>query len=359
MEKNDSGGIFLTRGDLYYKVWNKAMRELGPELGISDVGLRKLCKRFEIPTPPRGYWAKLAHGKKVRKPRFVKWPEDDDPEYGFTFFVTGENSPPGEHLAAEVKQQAEPILVPDELSDPHPLVVATEKSLLAAGEDEQGLVWPRAEKTLDVHVSPENIPRAMRIMDAFVRALEARGLPVTVVSPEGNRRTETTVLQESVGFMLYEATDRVEREPTAREREQDLSWHRQKKYYRRVPSGRLGLRITSSAGWGRRRCWVDDRRRKLDVQLRSVLAAIYRTAESIKAEKREAEEQERQRRQQERERQEKLEEIRQEEKRLQELTADADAWSKAQQLRSYVQAVRHDAGCKGRRKIVARGGAKA
>ena len=343
MGESDDGSIFLTRRGLYDKVWSKAMRKLGPEMGISDVGLKKLCRRFEIPTPPLGYWAKLAHGKKVRKPRFVKWPEDDDPECGITFFVTGENSPPGEHLAAEVKQQAEPILVPDELSDPHPLIVATEKSLLAAGEDDQGLVWSRAEKALNVHVSPENIPRAMRIMDAFVKALEARGLPVTVDSPEGNRRTAATVLQESVGFMLYEATDRVEREPTARER--DLSWHRQKKYYRRVPSGRLGLRITSSAGWGRRRCWVDDRRRKLDVQLRSVLAAIYRTAESIKAEKREAEEQERQRRQQERERQEKLEEIRQEEKRLQQLTADAEAWGKAQQLRSYVQAVRHNADC--------------
>ena len=345
MGESDDGSIFLTRRGLYDKVWSKAMRKLGPELGISDVGLKKLCRRFKIPTPPAGYWAKVAHGKKVRKPRFVKWPEDDDPEYGFTFPVIGEGLPPGEQLATEVKQQAEPIIVPDKLVDPHPLIVATEKSLLAAGKDDEGLVWPRAKKTLNIHVSPENVPRAMRIMDAFVKALEARSLPVKVVDQEGNRRTVATVLQESVGFTLYEATERVERQPTPQEQRYDLTRRRQKKYYRRVPSGRLGLRITSSAGWGRRRCWVDDRRRKLDVQLRSVLAAIYRTAESIKAEKREAEEQERQRRQQERERQEKLEEIRQEEKRLQQLTADAEAWGKAQQLRSYVQAVRHDADC--------------
>ena len=352
MGKNDDVSIFLTRRGQYDKVWNKAMRKLGPEMGISDVGLKKLCTRFEIPTPPPGYWAKVAHGKKVRKPPFVKWPEDDDPEYGFTFPVIGGDSPPGERLAAEVKQQAEPITVPDELVDPHPLIVATQKSLRAAGKDDEGLVTPRAKKTLDVHVSPENIPRAMRIMDAFVKTLEARRLTVTVVSPEGDRQTAASVLQESVGFMLYEATEKVERKPTPQEREDDLYWRRESQYYRRVPSGRLGLRITSGIGWGQRGCWVDDRRRKLDVQLKSVLAALHRATENIKAERREAEEQERQRQQREREQreweaqqQEKLEGIRQEEERLQQLMAEADSWNRAQQLRFYLQAVRHRASC--------------
>jgi hypothetical protein len=32
------------------------MQKLGWEFGISDVGLAKLCRRYEIPVPGRGYW---------------------------------------------------------------------------------------------------------------------------------------------------------------------------------------------------------------------------------------------------------------------------------------------------------------
>ncbi|HLG87163.1 MAG TPA: hypothetical protein VKZ79_08190 [Alphaproteobacteria bacterium] len=30
------------------------------EFGITGRGLAKICERLDIPTPPRGYWAKLA-----------------------------------------------------------------------------------------------------------------------------------------------------------------------------------------------------------------------------------------------------------------------------------------------------------
>jgi hypothetical protein len=43
------------------------MRTLAAELGISDVGLTKVCKRHQIPTPRRGYWNKKEAGYKVRQ----------------------------------------------------------------------------------------------------------------------------------------------------------------------------------------------------------------------------------------------------------------------------------------------------
>lgn len=62
-----NGGILLTRKDMYDKVWSQAMRKLAPDWGLSDVGLKKLCKRFEIPTPPVGYWAKLEFNDDVKE----------------------------------------------------------------------------------------------------------------------------------------------------------------------------------------------------------------------------------------------------------------------------------------------------
>ena len=44
----------LTRRKLYDLVWARPMRDVAAELGISDVGLAKVCKRHRVPKPERG-----------------------------------------------------------------------------------------------------------------------------------------------------------------------------------------------------------------------------------------------------------------------------------------------------------------
>jgi len=41
----------LTREELYERVWQKPIREVAAELGISDVGLAKACRKSNIPLP--------------------------------------------------------------------------------------------------------------------------------------------------------------------------------------------------------------------------------------------------------------------------------------------------------------------
>ena len=53
----------FTREELYEKIWSTPATKLAEEFGISGRGLGKMCARFDIPVPPRGYWAKLAVGK--------------------------------------------------------------------------------------------------------------------------------------------------------------------------------------------------------------------------------------------------------------------------------------------------------
>ena len=57
----------IKRDELYEKVWAHPMTRVSAEYGLSDNGLRKICRKLNIPWPPRGYWQKLAHNKKVRK----------------------------------------------------------------------------------------------------------------------------------------------------------------------------------------------------------------------------------------------------------------------------------------------------
>ena len=40
---------------------------MAPQFDISHVGLKNICKKFDIPVPPRGYWAKPQAGKPATK----------------------------------------------------------------------------------------------------------------------------------------------------------------------------------------------------------------------------------------------------------------------------------------------------
>ncbi|MGA7647679.1 MAG: hypothetical protein WBW01_14295, partial [Terriglobales bacterium] len=60
---NDSSK--LTRQTLYQSVWAQPMTKVAAGLGISDVALRKICIKHNVPVPGIGYWAKVAAGKTV------------------------------------------------------------------------------------------------------------------------------------------------------------------------------------------------------------------------------------------------------------------------------------------------------
>jgi len=56
---------YFRREDLYRLVWTSPLSEIAARLGVSDVGLAKLCRRAGVPIPGRGYWARTEAGQAV------------------------------------------------------------------------------------------------------------------------------------------------------------------------------------------------------------------------------------------------------------------------------------------------------
>jgi hypothetical protein len=56
------------RAKLYEQVWSCPVREVATLYGISGVMLGKVCRKLQVPVPPRGYWARVRSGYAVRKP---------------------------------------------------------------------------------------------------------------------------------------------------------------------------------------------------------------------------------------------------------------------------------------------------
>ena len=76
--------IIITRTQLYERVWRQPLTHIANDLGISDVGLRKICQRHCIPTPPAGHWAKLAFGKPISVAQLPDPDEDRPPRREIT-----------------------------------------------------------------------------------------------------------------------------------------------------------------------------------------------------------------------------------------------------------------------------------
>lgn len=84
--------IKLERQKLYEEIWQEAMNKVAKKYNLSDNGLRKICKKLEIPLPDRSYWGKFHFGK--NKPKIKLLPKYDGEDYYIihaTDFVAKQN----------------------------------------------------------------------------------------------------------------------------------------------------------------------------------------------------------------------------------------------------------------------------
>lgn len=301
-------GVKLTRKELYERVWSQPMRTLAKEFGLSDVGLKKTCKRYDIPTPGVGYWAKVEHGKPVQREKLppTKRGEVDTivikPEALLhPWQVSSDANPDWVHRESLPENQVRPDFSGELL---HPLVRDTTRRLNKLTGN-AWLVPPHG--CLNLRVSREQLPRAAAILDALLRACETRGWQIAVEVPlprrrhsSGNiwhpdhgwlshmpteRHAETGVLirGQFVAFSLTEAGRQAP--PTDAEVK---AWRKQFPYGiggpppRSVPNGELTLEIASHPWVSTRRRFRDSPKKPLGEQLNAVIVALVRMAAGLR-----------------------------------------------------------------------------
>ena len=135
----------LTRSELYELVWKDPVTHVAKRFGVSDVGLRKTCVKYGIPTSPLGYWAKLAFGKKVSQPALPSLKDGESERIHFTIR-------PPKLLPASVsavldtaeQQKMSPemkVVVPKTRpNDLHPIVSTIEKAIRKSSTNEEGFL---------------------------------------------------------------------------------------------------------------------------------------------------------------------------------------------------------------------------
>lgn len=148
----------LSREELFEKVWSKSGTKLSEELGVSDVAIAKRCKKLNVPSPPRGYWAKLEAGHRLERPKLPPTTEQA--------FVQEAEKPVDRKLG-----------LPTESEILHPLaeqfLKALQSSKLSYDKKRVHLREPPFPQT---EVSKEKAAAAAGAFHALISATEPRGI---------------------------------------------------------------------------------------------------------------------------------------------------------------------------------------
>lgn len=184
MEKTE----VITREELYNLVWENPLSKLAKKYNLSDNGLRKVCKKLDIPLPKNGYWQKIQFNKKVIK---EKLPLNNTVEASITlkFRKNSETVINGEvnelnQLTKELKNTLkDTIIFPEKLTKPNQLIIDAKNDLKdkkpSLYHNMNGLV-NTSPGIIDIAVTPHNIKRALLFMDIFIKAIQNRGHKIII-----------------------------------------------------------------------------------------------------------------------------------------------------------------------------------
>ena len=348
--------VKIDRKTLYEEIWKIPTAQLAKKYGISDVALSKICKKLNIPKPPRGYWARKSAGQQVHRQKLPKLRSGQPFEHHFEIrsgllnsSEEKENdiSPESKKIISKTKTLV-PIHVSKALRNPHPLIQQAAEVLALSRPDDIGIVKPSSKNCLNICVSKDCLRRALRILDALIKALLNMDFGVFLL--DGSTRVR--IFNTELSFGISEETITKKVEP----KDMDLNGYYEfghSRYDRkRVPSGNLCLTVKDSRYfWGKsmQRNWRDTKHKRLEENLDGFVKGLLKLAVEKTERQRQEQEEERQRiemlkkREKEARRRAELERlIKNEQQKISQLIQDAENWDKSKVIREFIAAVKKE-----------------
>jgi len=231
------------------------------------------------------------------------------------------------------------VIVPETLIRPHPITAATRKALQAAKPDDYGMLKCAAPELFYLRLGPNSVNRALRILDALLKAFDARSFKV-VCGVHERERTRVVVNGEDITFSIEETAQRqahrLTEEEKKRQKEGTLYYVHTYDY---IPGGTLTLKLDTPYSSGITGTFTDRARQSLEQKLNGVMLSMVHVAEWRKEERRRQEEKGRRLEAENARRAEIRRRHAEEAARVKQLQKDADAWNAAEALRRYITAV--------------------
>lgn len=333
----------LTRQQLYDLVWERAVSKVAPELGISDVALRKQCKKHGIPLPDAVYWGRRHAGRPVARVPLPAAPDGQTENV----YIQGGGTPAPQRVQDAVAAALEkpPVLaVPNAL---HSLVARTISLAKKAKPDERSVIARLGPEAFQIRVPPQSLERVGKLLNMIVRNALARGYRFA----SGKEGVDVLVDGEAIDFAIIQPMRQSRHVETEEERRGVERWDARNRgrwdswegrptipRYDYTPSGGLSLEI---GGWSRypgaQNRFVDSRATVLEDRVGDILVALAARAAAIKVAREEVAERQRQYALDEQRRQAAARQARFEEQRVAYLAQKLSQRDERDRLRSFVE----------------------
>lgn len=321
----------FTPQQLFEMVWERPVLIIAKEIGVSDVGLSKACRKAGITLPARGHWAKPVS----KRPRRPKPPASTTP---VTFHVL--NVEKAARLRPEnVIKDPKILIVPTELSDPHPLVQKWLGAARKAKELNSALVLDKT-KVLNSHISRTAVDRCALLYDSLIKASESSGYTWGIGS-------NGSFVQADGEELLITIQERIKRfdipPPPPKPFKRGQQWRPDVTAMRAArfgwePTGVFSLIVDARSEVLIQKTWTDSKTGKLESKLGQILTGFARIALSVKAQRSSEEASRRRWAEEERVRKERIDQQRRLEKLRQNLMKNLESWERAQRLQAFIQA---------------------
>lgn len=316
------------------------MSKLAKDIGVSDVAIAKACRRADIPTPGLGYWAKLHHGKTVKR---IPLPPPSEKTRTVVQISPSESKSQLGDLPPEIQEKIarestaeRRITVPKTLSKTHPIV---RRWLDLARRQTEGGRKLSPERPGQSRIGAKMERRRLRILAALFEAIERRGFKV-VANPQNPYDLAFVVEGERIEFSVQQRHKQFTEDLTPEELRSPLNATlgiKSRTILR--PTDTPVFKIHSWIGMGMRTQWRDTTRKPLEEQLNNIVAGLLAAAAMIHRHRVEREEEQRRLLAERIEREKQEEARRNEGQRLQGLLEGVARWLQAANVRAYVSAV--------------------
>lgn len=273
-EQDATPPVTLSREELYEQVWSTPLHRLAKQYGITGTGLAKICARLDVPCPPRGYWAKLAFNKPVKRAELPAARPDTKPQV-----IIASSTLPAELSPAQTAAQQEfanalaihaKVIVQERLVRPHPVISEwladheRRKQTALRDPDPLGrqMTKPRPFTEMD--------RREHRFLDALFKALEPLGF---IIKSDQYHRTHFEFQGERIEFQLREKLKQVRRPLT--DDEKRWSFNRDRGWMQELqPTGVFIFTIKTWLDSSVRREWKDGAENPVEKALPEIVATL-------------------------------------------------------------------------------------
>jgi hypothetical protein len=270
----------MTRAELYNLVWGEPFGDVTKRIGVSSAELRRICKEYEIPLPPKGYWAKRSWNHAPARPPLPNLAPSLLTRINTALKRLGRVP----LQIADSQLDAFDLKIPvssdgtaaDNRETTHVLVETLGKKLRSLEPTADGFVICGSPEFPHVSIGRDNIERALALFSALLSGLDEAGYG-TVKSDDGFRIIADG---ELFAVRLAETRERLNLPPP-----HESQARRPAKPHR--PSGRLSIEVvdTRPLRWSDTNkvgIWYDTPTRPPDRCIRLALRAVASTTVVIK-----------------------------------------------------------------------------